>query len=183
MQIVVANSKGGCGKSTLVMALADVLDAQIVDHDLQGTIRKTAHYSGRHRPIGAQDFSKKFLLHDTPPYNSGTYKSLLDIADLVLIPVKLAHADLLAVQGIVDQLRDLNQTHKGRIIFNEVRKPDTRVQRKLRAYFSQNYMDITKVNTELSFLSGFRDIMETPVYGAARKEIAALLQELGILYT
>ena len=39
MKIIVANSKGGSGKSTLVLALADVLpSAQIIDLDPQGTI-------------------------------------------------------------------------------------------------------------------------------------------------
>lgn len=39
MKIVVANSKGGSGKSKLVLALPDVLpSAQVIDLDTQGTI-------------------------------------------------------------------------------------------------------------------------------------------------
>ena len=38
MKIIIANSKGGTGKSTLTMALADIIEgAQIIDTDIQGT--------------------------------------------------------------------------------------------------------------------------------------------------
>jgi cellulose biosynthesis protein BcsQ len=33
MQIAAINTKGGVRKTTLVMALADILDADIVEHD------------------------------------------------------------------------------------------------------------------------------------------------------
>ena len=57
--------KGGSGKSTLVASLASVLDADIVDHDPQGTLRVGALFAGRLTP--ATSPSKKIVIHDAPP--------------------------------------------------------------------------------------------------------------------
>ena len=51
MQIVVVGVKGGTGKSTLVASLAQVIDADIVDHDNQGTLRITSSFSGLNKPL------------------------------------------------------------------------------------------------------------------------------------
>lgn len=170
--------KGGGGKSTFTMLAADVLNnAQIVDHDPQGTIRNISRYTGRHVPVAPEEFSGDFLLHDMPPYNCEGFKSLMREVDLVVIPVKLAAADLLAAKGVVDELRELGQTSKGILVFNEVRRPDTRVQQKMRGYFQSNYTDIRKAVTEISSLSAFRDIMETPLSGRAREEAEELVNE------
>lgn len=59
MQIVVSTIKGGSGKSTLVASLADVLDADIIDHDNQGTLRVASGYTSRHKPVAANEVSKK----------------------------------------------------------------------------------------------------------------------------
>lgn len=188
MQIVVANSKGGVGKTTLVMALTDLLDAQIVEHDLQATIAKCSQIiSGstngkekRHMPVSIQDVTSKHVIHDTPPYNSDDNTGLFKSADLILIPVKLSEGDLVACKGVIDVLRGLGATDKAFIIFNEVRKPKTSIYTRVKGYFDKSYKDIRRARTELSNLVGFRSIMSAPVYGKAKREITDLIKELKI---
>ncbi len=188
MQIVVANSKGGVGKTTIVMALADMLGAQIVEHDLQGTIKKcheiikesTNGKVLRHLPVDAGEVTAKHVIHDTPPYNNDEFSGLFRSADLVVIPVKVSEGDLVACKAVIDRLRQIKRSKKAVIVFNEVRKPRTSVYRRVRGYFDSSYDDVKKAKTELSNLVGFRSIMSKPVYGNAKKEMSDLLMELGI---
>ena len=50
MQISVVNSKGGCGKTTITSAIANVICADIVEHDLQATIENSNKITGHHTP-------------------------------------------------------------------------------------------------------------------------------------
>lgn len=178
MQIVVSNSKGGCGKSTLVASLADVLRGQIVDHDNQGTIRVSAQFTNRHVPVGQEDAHGELILHDTPPYNDGTLKALLTVATIVIIPAKVAIPDLLAISGIVEHLRSLKMTDKAVVVFNEVRKPHNNTYKRVKSFFDKNYQDIRRADTELSNLVSFRNVLEKPLEGRALDEIVSLAKEL-----
>ncbi len=181
MKIIVANSKGGCGKSTLVLSLADVLnDVQIVDTDLQGTIKSSSNFTGRHVPISEEEAKAKYIIYDTPPYHNEEYGSLFKSADIVLIPTKLGFADLLAIKGVVDDLRSLNMQEKGVVIFNEIRKPYSRTYHEIKELFFSNYKDIKKAKTELSNLLGYRRILSEEIVGKAKKEIIELVKELDI---
>ena len=182
MRIVVANSKGGSGKSTLVLALADVLpSAQIIDLDAQGTITVGATFTKRHAPIAATEATGKYLLYDTPPYHGEELRSYFATADLVLIPVKVSYPDLLAVKGVVEDLRSAKKTHQGVIVFNEVRKPHHKTYEEVKHLFQTNYQDVKKAKTELSNLVGFARILSEALQGQARQEIRQLVQELNIL--
>lgn len=183
MKIVVANSKGGSGKSTLVLALADVIsDVQIVDMDLQGTISISSKFTNRHVPVKASEVSTKCVLYDTPPYHSDEFKSIFESADLVMIPVKIGYPDLLATKGVIDDLRSLKMIDKGIIVFNEVRKPYNKTYHEVKSLFFDNYKDIKKAKSELSSLVGFRRILSDPLSGQAKRETALLVKELGITF-
>lgn len=112
MQILVTNTKGGCGKSTLTVCLSEVLDADIIDHDLQGTITVNSQLTGRHEPVSHEKVSKHFVIHDTPPYNTSKLNSLIKEVDVIVIPTKLMYADLLALATLVDKLEDLKAEKK-----------------------------------------------------------------------
>ena len=100
MKIVVANSKGGSGKSTLILALADMLPGvQVVDLDAQGTITVGADYTKRHVPVREEEATEKPIIYDTPPYHGEELRSYFDTADLVLIPVKVSDPDLLSYES------------------------------------------------------------------------------------
>lgn len=180
MQIVIINSKGGCGKSTLALSIADVLDAQIVDHDPQGTLTVSATFTNRRSPVALEDANARFVVHDTPPYNGVEYKSLLSSADLIIIPAKVGVPDLLAIKGVAEQLRSLKMEGKAYVVFNEVRLPHNNTYKKVKAFYYNNYKDIKKAKTELSSLVSYRNVLEAPISGKALQEVSSLLKEIGI---
>lgn len=181
MKIVVANSKGGSGKTTLVLALADTLPStQVIDLDAQGSITVGADYTQRHRPVREEEVTAQYILYDTPPYHGEELRSYFDTADLVLIPVKVSYPDLLATKAVVEDLRATKMTAKGMIVFNEVRKPYTKTYREVKSLFCSNYKDISKVTTELSNLVSFSRILAEPIHGQAQEEIKSLIKELNI---
>ncbi len=127
MNIIIGGSKGGNGKSTLTLSLFYILkdifkeEVEIVDHDLQGTITKAAEFTNLQSPVKLNETKAKYILHDTPPYNSSSLLSIIKNSDLIIMPVKVSHADLMALKTIVENLRDMKITDKAVIVFNEVK--------------------------------------------------------------
>ena len=181
MQIVITNTKGGCGKSTLTLSLADLLDADIIDHDIQGTIRVSSSFTNRHRPVVYEQVSKKFVLHDTPPYNVEGLRSVIQEADLILIPCKLKYPDLLALRPLASDIKRLKITSKAYIVFNEVRKPYSNTYKELKQLYKDNYPEIKQANTELSNLISFGRVLAEPLQGKALVQVKNLIKELSIL--
>ncbi len=180
MQIVVTNSKGGCGKSTLVASLSDVLDADIIDHDNQGTISVSSFFTKRHVPVSYENVTKKIIIHDTPPYNSEKLSSLLKEADLVLIPCKLQYPDFLALRALDEILKKGNMYKKSFVVFNEVRKPHNNTYKELKSLYSDNYPAMNFAKTELSNLLAFSRVLADPLKGKGLKEMRNLVAELSI---
>lgn len=180
-KIVIANSKGGCGKSTLASALADVLnDAQLIDVDMQGSLTQASELTGRHVPVDIIEANGKYLIWDTPPYLSEELPALLSAADLIIIPTRIGDYDLLALGGIVDRVREVNMSDKSYIVFNAVPSRETKSLIKSRGYFFKNYKDIRKSETELNQYEGYKTIATRPIFGHAKKQIIKLIDELKI---
>ena len=182
MQILVANTKGGCGKSTIVASLADVLDADIIDHDNQGTIRICASLTKRRKPISYDDISnsKNIVIHDTPPYNASNLKGLMESSSLIIIPCKLVYPDLVALNALANEIQKLNVTLKSIIVFNEVRKPYDKISKELKTLYDKVYPDIKKAKVHLSNLVGFKNVFKEHINGKALQQIQDLVYELGI---
>ena len=181
MQIVLANVKGGCGKSTITASLAQVLDADIIDHDNQGTLTVTSNFTGRLKPIKPAEVRRKIVVHDTPPYNAIQMRGYFQVADIVIIPCKVQYPDLLSTKAIVDTLRLLKITDKAVIVFNEIRKPHNKTYREIKQFFFDNYKDIRKAKTELSCLNGYTNVFTQDLSGQALQEIENLVKELNII--
>lgn len=178
MQIVISNAKGGSGKSTLTAALAQVMDADILDHDNQGTLRITSSISGLNKPVKMEKITKKIVIHDTPPYNSASFKTLFKTADLIIIPCNVSYADLAAISVIVNDLRAIEAQNRGIIVLNRVRKPHNNSYKTIKEAFLENYKDIKKASVELSNLNGFLEIFAKPLSGKALQETTELYKEL-----
>jgi len=119
--IVVTSQKGGSGKTTLAAHLAVEVEragdgpAWLIDTDKQGTLslwheRREADTPQRadvpfvHLSQGLkrlQDSGGTYCFIDTPPTISEQSETVLDLADLVLIPVRPSPADLWAVSETV----------------------------------------------------------------------------------
>lgn len=180
-KIVIANSKGGSGKSTLAIAFADVLnEVQLIDMDNQGSLSSASLITGRHTPVNIKEASAKHLIFDTPPYLSEELPGLLKEADIILIPTRVGQYDLLALQGIIDRIKDCNKTKSSFIILSQVHRPKTKTYLRTRDFFFSNYKDIKKAKTEISHLMAYHTLPEKPIWGKAKKEIISLIEELGI---
>lgn len=181
-RIIVTNSKGGTGKSTLVLSLADALDnSEIIDLDPQGSIKNASKFTNRHVPIEPGEASKQYLIYDTPPYNNIEHRDLFKLADYILLPIKESIPDLLATTAIIQQLEAIKQLHKAWLILNEVRKPHTNTYKECKALFLKNFSVVKIAKTELTNLVAFRRVFSEPLGGLAREQVNELVKELGIL--
>lgn len=119
----VLNPKGGCGKTTLALHLAQALTADgptlLVDTDPQGSARDWAEQAGGHSfPVVGVDRPgtlRNTIAQLAPAYDwviidgAGTLAELtahaIASADLVLIPVQPSPLDLWACADLVEQIR------------------------------------------------------------------------------
>ena len=151
--LVVANQKGGPGKTTLAMHLAADLARRgggvlVADADPQGTATHWAAVAPDSQPFPAaiaglghtetalhRELRKylglfDWIVVDCPPSaDSPLTRSALLVADLALIPVVPSPPDLWAGTAIQQVLRDvntINETLKARIVINQC-KPRTRL--------------------------------------------------------
>jgi chromosome partitioning protein len=127
--IVAASQKGGSGKTTLCAHLAVEAEHQgdgpiwLIDTDKQGTLsqwheRRTAETPQRAELPFAQLAGGLSLLEkrgaafcfiDTAPAISNQSAAIIDLADLVLVPVRPSPADLWAVSQTVELIRQANK--------------------------------------------------------------------------
>lgn len=122
--LVFAARKGGSGKTTLAAHLAIQADASgngpvtLIDTDPQQSL--TAWWNDRQAesplllelPIGSLPVelgrartAPGFVMIDTPPLDSGAIAAVIDVADLVVIPVKPSPHDLRGVTVTVEICR------------------------------------------------------------------------------
>lgn len=129
LKIAVANLKGGCGKSTLSLNLASGLMSRgasaLLDADPQGTLEHwlKATIDGMPDVINASDDIDKamtaaaneydYVVVDCPPsLESGHTKEVLEMVDLLLIPVLPSPPDLWSSVHMVDAVKDAQKVNK-----------------------------------------------------------------------
>lgn len=115
--VVVANQKGGAGKTTVTrnLAVAAGEDVAIVDRDPQGSV--TAWWNRREAESPAlvpvpgsladtldalRDAGARLVFVDTPPAANADLAGIIALADLVVIPVRPSPDDLDAVGPTLD---------------------------------------------------------------------------------
>jgi chromosome partitioning protein len=153
--ITVANQKGGAGKSTIAMALAGCLAERgarvlLADGDRQGTASYWAAAAPDERPFPASVVSLAaadgkvhrelqkhienydYVIVDCPPsVGSLVPASALLVSDLVLVPVTLSPADLLATQGmreLIERAQVTNEGLKAYLVPNRVQRTSVAAQ-------------------------------------------------------
>lgn len=135
--ILVSSQKGGSGKTTLVANLsveaAKTGSVVLVDTDPQGTLTQWVYRRPVDTPvlvkaeisqlkIGLESIKKRstsFVFIDSPPAIGTVIDVLVDVADLVLIPVKPSPADLWSVARTVQLVKEKNK--KFLFILNQVK--------------------------------------------------------------
>ena len=132
LTVLVACSKGGCGKSTLVTQLAAHWaqagqNTAIVDADRQGSSFRWAAlrpdnvpgvlaFEGGRRSLQKLPPDTRQLLIDTPAGSrERDLEPYLEQADVLLVPVLPSSFDLHATLGFLDELRSINRVHRGKL--------------------------------------------------------------------
>ena len=131
--IVVANLKGGVGKSTVAVHLAYYLEALLVDLDPQGDASDWAERSGwiqAHKVGGWAEASRALakaegpVVLDCPPGESPHLHHALQAADVVIVPTKAGRQDLRAVGRMLELVKEARHGHRSLragVVFNEVK--------------------------------------------------------------
>src|SRR3954470_13096390 len=200
--IVIANQKGGSGKSTITVHLAAAAEkagdgpAVISDTDPQGTTadwfnqrKKGGIDTPRYAPLSLDDLIGKvkaldqagasYLFIDTAPSIGAVNADLFKLADLILIPLNPTPADL---RALVKGLPLIRQSGK---LFQFVL---TRVRPNLRnndgAAVALNALGLvltTRMHERVIYAETFahgKTAIETDAKGVAAQEITALWTEV-----
>ena len=132
LKVLVASSKGGCGKSTLVTQLAscwaqDGKRTAIVDADRQQSSFRWAARRPDNVPgvLGAEGSRKALdklpdgtqrVLIDTPAgWHERELEPYLEAADLILVPVLPSPFDLDATLDYLGHLREISRIKRGKL--------------------------------------------------------------------
>lgn len=128
--IVIAHQKGGVGKSTLTVNIANSLyleknNIAIIDIDEQGTTTRTLQNLEIDLYSTLTEFrlSKKeydYLIIDTPPFNMMGYDEVFKIADLLIVPTQPTIADVIEVENTLNYYF-LSDHKKSMIVINRTK--------------------------------------------------------------
>ncbi|MCX7889479.1 MAG: ParA family protein [Rhodobacteraceae bacterium] len=202
--IVVAQQKGGSGKTTLaanlaVAALRAGRRVALLDTDPQGSLGRWFMARKARLPDPGLDFTTSsawgvsyeceklrrdadLVLVDTPPKVDADLRPALREADAVLVPVAASHVDLWATEGVIDLARRegrrvlivLNRVRAGSRLSAEVAGAAARLAADVAAAALSNRVAYAET------LGQGLGVLESPAAGAARAEVTALARELGI---
>jgi len=165
VRIVLANLKGGTGKTTTAVYLAHVLASQgrtlLVDADPQGSALSWSETAGAlpfpvvampvsnlHRQVESIGRGYDHVVIDTPPGHVAIVTSALRAAELVVVPVQPTVMDVDRLNATMDLIAEVSALHDGldtRVLLTRVRQ-GTRSRRDLREVLSE---DVTVLATEI----------------------------------
>lgn len=193
--IVITSQKGGSGKTTLAAHLSveaersGMGDVWLVDTDKQATLsqwhsRREAETPGKLdvpftllskglKTLASQNAAYCFI--DTPPTISEQSKSVIELADLVLIPARASPADLWAVADTVEIVK---QASKAFLFVVTQAKPQATITAQAVAALSQHgrvaEAFVADRVTYAAAMTGGRTAQEIASKSLAASEINAL---------
>lgn len=200
--IVLASTKGGVGKTTLAMSLAEGLARRdstlVVDSDPQQSALQWWSVADGGKRLGfcveagdravitaieAARRHHRFVVVDCPPsFSAYQTREALTQADLVLLPMQPSPVDLWAGAHMAEWVRDAKKVNPGLrafIVLNQV-EPNTRLWRGIKEVL--NELDLPTLETTIRRRAVFRNAALTgaSVYtiGKQGREAAAEIENL-----
>lgn len=203
MIIAVASGKGGTGKSTITLNLAGVLVSRsqrvyVVDADPQGSIARWSKTSKQEEPSiivnSTPSLEKKtrkridrydLVLFDCPPTFRKRMKTILNVADRLIIPVTPGMVDFWSTQMLIDMYLEIKEKRPkldARLLISRIDRR-TRAGREFRATLER--LNIPIFLTEVTQRSIYCDTWSEGLTvdrlqpnGAAAREIGSLASEV-----
>lgn len=202
--IAIVGNKGGAGKTTLSVNLAAGISNQssiaVIDADPQGSSLQWRAIAGDnvHFPVYAPTFSLKqqaesysrkndFVLIDCPPsVKSPQSISVLEFADIAIIPVQPSPMDLWAtvhIEKAISEARETNQELKALLVINQL-EPRTTLSKLVREVLNEIALPVA--NTAIRRRAIYRNsaLEGKSVFGVGKRgadaieELNSLIQEV-----
>lgn len=207
MIISVVNQKGGVGKTTLSIHIADGLSKRgrkvaLIDADAQsstllwsasrlgqtlfpvmGMPKETLYQELQGLKGGFDD-----IVIDGPPRVATVLKAAIAAADLVLVPVKPSSLDVWAASDVVkliEEVRVFRPDLRASFVINE-RRPNTRLARDVESALGNMALDVckTSIHTRSAYpvaIGQGLSVFDTEPKGKAALEMEQLLTEITAL--
>ena len=200
--LTVANSKGGCGKTTIATSLAATMagegfDVGLLDADPNGTAHRwaTTTYTGSKVTSYAEPDKDRLadilpaladrhtlLIADTAGFGNLAATICMVGADAILIPVTPGEGDVTEARKTVGFIESLARTARrpipARIVPNRIRRGTTLSRHTLSEIAA---LSLPRLETALSEAVAYGELGFSgalPMAGAAAVELAALVAEL-----
>lgn len=202
MIISLINQKGGVGKTTLSINIADCLSRMghrvlVVDADRQGSantwssLRSDTPFQviALPRPNLSKDVKKMaenydFVIIDSPPHATEIARSCIAAADLILMPIEPSGLSTWSSDLTVRQVREASEFKELSATFLVSRKiSGTIISREIRKQAEEYEMPIfdAEVTSRVAFAESMtlgRTIFEYAPYSEAAREIEAVTNEI-----
>lgn len=206
MIISFVNQKGGVGKSTTAINLAASLKRKnhnlvLIDADPQGSVvqwhavENNNAFEILHHPEPLDKFDIKelaadydYVVIDAPPAIGQIAKSILEVSDLVIVPLSPSSLDIWSGWGTLEMIEEAKQTNPDLIVRLLVNRkiPGTRVGRDAREAIEVFDMDIfqTELCQRVAFIDAMTSgvsVMQYAPTSKAANEIERLTEEIMLL--
>lgn len=194
MRLTVANLKGGAGKTTSAVYLANALAASgrtlLIDADPQGSALSWSETAGDFPlPVVAapvKDLNRRVpqlaegyvhVVIDTPPGELAITRSAMLASDTVLLPIPPSLIDLDRLRPTLEVLADLEGLHEPQVLclLTRVRR-GTRSSRAAREVLLE--LGLNVLDTEVSLREGYANSFGLSLTGELLGEYTDVLQEL-----